>query len=227
MYARRLSAIASVLLLASTLAACGGSSKDAGSSDSSAASSEPFATTVSKANQEGVVSWYTSFNAATIDQYLALFNKAYPSIKIQPVRLSADVLTQRLLTEQRAGQYSADVVTGLTYLNQLSDENAISPYNPPRLQAPPESMKLPDGYRVVTYGVNETIAYNPTALAKEKIAIPTGLKDFTQPQWKGKFSLDVNNAKWYDSLINGMGHDAAKALLKGIAANSPIGCHQP
>jgi len=52
--------------------------------------------------------------------------------------------------------------------------------------------------------------------------VPTSLETFTQPAWKGKFSIDPTAVNWYDSIVNQMGHTQALALIKKLGDNDPV-----
>ncbi|MBO0832865.1 MAG: ABC transporter substrate-binding protein, partial [Actinobacteria bacterium] len=71
------------------------------------------------------------------------------------------------------------------------------------------------------YDVTTVISYNPTALKAAGLQPPTTWQDLTQPQWKGKFSVDPSSVNWYDAMITQLGHPQALALIKALGANSP------
>jgi iron(III) transport system substrate-binding protein len=98
---RSLVAAAGAMLLLS-LAACagGGSNASSGGADK--------------------VVWYTTFASDDVHPMVAAFNKKYPDIQVEALRLSADKIPQRVLTEQRGGKYNADVISGESvYVSQL------------------------------------------------------------------------------------------------------------
>ena len=72
------------------------------------------------------------------------------------------------------------------------------------------------------YVVTTVVAYNPDIVRSKGLPAPTGWEDLTKPAWKGQFSIDPGAVNWYDSLVNGMGHDAALKLLQGLGANKPV-----
>ena len=83
-------------------------------------------------------------------------------------------------------------------------------------------MSLPAGYRNVVYAVTTVFAWNPTVVKQKGLPVPTSLETFTQPAWKGKFSIDPTAVNWYDSLIKLMGHERAQALIRKLGSNSPV-----
>lgn len=169
------------------------------------------------------MTWYTTFSQDDIAPLLKEFNKAYPDIKVTTLRLSADDIPPRIITEQKGQKYVADVVSGDSpQIAQLLQAKALEPYSPPDGSTLPDGLDLPHGYEGVIYALSTTIAYNPEAVKKQGLPKPTGVETFTNPAWKGKFSMDPSALNWYDSLIRSMGHDKALDLVKRLGANSPV-----
>jgi iron(III) transport system substrate-binding protein len=150
------------------------------------------------------------------------FNKKYPGIKVNALRLSADKIPARVLTEQKAGKYNADVISGnSSYVGQLIDAGALEAYDPPDAAPLPEGTDLPDGFQSYTYVTTTAIAYNPTVLKQKGLPVPQTWEDLTKPAWKGQFSVNPGAVNWYDAMIVQMGHDKALALAKALGDNSP------
>jgi len=175
------------------------------------------------ANAEGKVTWYTTFSSDDVDPMLKAFNKIYPKIKIDALRLSADQIPPKIITEQKGHQYTADVVSGDSpQIAQLIQAKTLQPYTPPDQTALPSGLSLPKGYEGVVYANTTPIAWNPTIVAQKHLPVPTGIETFTDPKWKGQFSIDPSAINWYDSLIKSMGHDKALALVKKLGDNDPV-----
>jgi iron(III) transport system substrate-binding protein len=174
------------------------------------------------AEKEGQVNWYTTFASNDVSDMVAAFNKAYPKIKINALRLSADQLPTRIITEQRGGEFNADVVSGDSpQVDQLINAGAMQPYCPPDQQPLPAGQTLPKGYCGNAYVVTTTIAYNPDALHRAGLTAPTSFTDLTLPQWRGRFSVDPGAVNFYVALVAQLGHDKALELLKRLGANQP------
>jgi len=216
-----LSALALAGVVASA-AGCGASSTDSGS-DQAAYNSMSVSDLAAKAAKEGAVTWYVAIGADDAQPIVDAFNKTYPQVKVHILRLSADQIPPRVMTEQKGGKYNADVVTGdALQVVQLVHAHALQPYDPPDEAALPKGLTLPQGYRGVAYANTTVIAYNPSGLASLHLAPPTSWEDLTKPAWKGRFSVDPEAVNWYDSLIKTMGHGKALALLKALGANDPV-----
>jgi iron(III) transport system substrate-binding protein len=221
---RRLYPAVLVAGLAVTLAACG-SSSGSGGSPQAAASLDALAPgqLAAAAAKEGSVTWYTTFADDDVQPIVKAFNKQYPKVKVNALRLSADKIPPRVITEQRGGKYNADVISGDSpQVAQLLQTGALQPYTPKDLAPLPSGLDLPHGYEGVVYIVTTVVAYNPAVVKQKRLPVPTSWEDFTKPQWKGQFSIDPGAVNWYDSLIKDMGHDKALALMKALGKNKPV-----
>jgi iron(III) transport system substrate-binding protein len=175
------------------------------------------------ANTEGQLTWYTTFASSDVQPMIAAFNKVYPKIKVNPLRLSASQIPPKVITEQKGHQYTADVVSGDSpQIAQLIQANALQPYTSQEQTPLPQGLSLPSGYQTVVYAVTTVLAWNPTVVKQKGLPVPTSIDTFTQPAWKGKFSIDPTAVNWYDSLIKIMGHQQALALVQKLGNNSPV-----
>ncbi|MGH3417316.1 MAG: ABC transporter substrate-binding protein, partial [Actinocrinis sp.] len=216
--------------LALGAAACGSSSPSgpgggagAAPGPTSSLDSLTSAQLAAQAGKEGSLNWYTTFADADIQPIVAAFNKTYPDVKVNSLRLSASQIPARIITEQRGQKFNADVVSGDSpQISQILQAGALQPYSPKDGSPLPTGLTLPTGYSGVVYAVTTVIAWNPQVVAQEHLPAPTGVQSFTDPAWKGKFSIDPTAVNWYDSMIKGMGHDKALALLTQLGNNKPV-----
>ncbi len=204
----RLAAAAGCAMLATLLAACSGGTT---------------ASTPKALSQRSTVTWYTTVSASDVQPIIQAFTKVHPNIKVNALRLSADQIPARVLTEQRAGKYNADVIScDSPEMAQLIHAGGLQPYNPPGEAQLPSGLSLPLGYTGVIYVVTTVPAWNPTAVKKAHLTPPTTWQVLTKPEWKGKFSMDPGAVNWYESLIVAMGHTKALALLQALGRNKPV-----
>lgn len=208
--------------VALALTGCG-SSGSASAGDQSSYNAMPVSKLASAAAKEGSVTWYVAIGEDAVQPIVAAFNKTYPDVKVNVLRLSADEIPARVMTEQKGGKFNDDVVTGdAPQVVQLLHAKALQPYDPPDAAPLPDGVSLPKGYTGVAYANTTVIAYNPTAVKKLHLPAPRSWQDLTAPAWKGHFTVDPGAVNWYDSLISSMGHDKALALLKALGANDPV-----
>ncbi len=219
---RRILVPLSALGLAVSVAACG-SSSTSNSTSSAIPSSTSTADLAASANSEGQLNWYTTFASSDVQPIIAAFNKAYPKIKVNALRLSASQIPPKIITEQRGHQFTADIVSGDSpQIAQLIQANALQPYTSPNETPLPQGLSLQAGFQTVVYAVTTVVAWNPTVVKQQGLPVPTGIQTFTNPAWKGKFSIDPSAVNWYDSLIKIMGHQKALALVQKLGDNDPV-----
>jgi len=90
------------------------------------------------------------------------------------------------------------------------------------VQQLPQGLSLQAGFQTVVYAVTTVVAWNPTVVKQQGLPVPMGIQTFTNPAWKGKFSIDPSAVNWYDSLIKIMGHQKALALVQKLGDNDPV-----
>ena len=84
-----------------------------------------------EARREGTLVLYGATGLDRAQFWIGEFNKRYPDIKVEFVRLQAAELYQKIAAERRTGQLRADlVITTITYLDLLKDAGAFAPYEP-------------------------------------------------------------------------------------------------
>jgi iron(III) transport system substrate-binding protein len=229
---RTAAAIAAAIAGTTALAACGGGgsinnapASGGGSSSGSSGASLPSKTEGQlkpAADKEGKVVWYTTFVASQLTPMIKAFNQTYPNIKVQTLRLSADQIPPRVLTEQKGGKYNADIVSGdAADIAQLIQAGATAGYDAPGQPALPQGVSLPKGHQGIIYVNTTVIAYNPTALKAKGLPVPTSYQSLTQPKWKGNFSIDPGAVNLYQSELNSVGSKKANALITALGNNSP------
>ena len=129
------------------------------------------------AKKEGEVTWYTAHSNDTTAQALGRdFEAAFPGIKANVVRTTAQVAYQRLTQEQRAGAMQVDVFssTDIGHYVALKEKNLLEKYAPDNAAKIIDVYKNydPDGYFNVTSAVLIAISYD-TAKLKEADAPKT------------------------------------------------------
>jgi iron(III) transport system substrate-binding protein len=152
------------------------------------------------AEEEGSVSLYTT--NSDIDPIIGSFEDKY-GIDVESYRATPETMLQRVLQEQTAGFYGADLVEdadaavvfreglGATYVNdeltsQMRDFN-------------PDDGMIPTRYGAFVVGWN-------TDRVKES-ELPDTLEGFTDPKWKGRLSMEDSDWPWYMVLHQQMTED--------------------
>ena len=173
---------------------------------------------VAAANAEGKVILYATPVPATLAQFKAAFEKAYPSITVEYTRLIGTQLVGKVDQDRASNVDGADVVITpeATWIAERAKQGAI------KAPAGPAASAWPAKYIVGNAGPvlalePLTMAYN-TNLVKSQV---TGYQDLLKPEFKGKIAMVEPNAgvlvAWYDWLEKTQGAD----FLTKLAAQQP------
>lgn len=227
------------LVLVMLLAACGNSGGNANSASTaaSASSSTQSAGTGSSPSQladeptledlyqealkeGGEITWYEAMPADQAAEFLPIFEKRFPGMKVQQVDLTADEAVAREIAEKRAGRVVADVTSGtIGSLIEGERQGVYLKYSPPEAAAMPEGFKGPDWTARDVQSL--IIAWN-TNLVPEAEA-PRTYADLTDPKWKDAIVGEPRDYNILLGLANKFDgdHKQAEDLIRKIAANNP------
>src|SRR5579883_238720 len=137
---------------------------------------------LSAAKQEGTVVWYTSMDVKALNAIVARFQETHPGITLQVLRAGANQIPPRVMTEQTAGAYNADLISGdLLAMSQLVAAGAIQPYRPTEVARFVKGSYDPNGYWISIYNATTVIAWNPRKLKAEDSRRPR-----RSPIWRSR-----------------------------------------
>lgn len=151
------------------------------------------------AKKAGVVSVYHNLPPPGGELFFSEISRAYPEMRVEMVRLSSAALIQRLDTEYRAGNLSADIV-GIVWDDVLKEwlaEGRIKTWSPPEAAAYPPQYNVGDG--IYTMMLNRDVIVYNTMLVSEDAA-PKEWKDLLGEAWKGKVAV---NPPWRSTSMQG------------------------
>ncbi|HEY3246845.1 MAG TPA: extracellular solute-binding protein [bacterium] len=165
---------------------------------------------VAAAKKEGSVTVYGSLE----DDVFAVIGKIFEGqygIKVNYFRAASNLVTDRVLTEARAGRPQFDaVLTNRSPMLILKKEGVFAKYTSPSYETYPLATRDRDGILSPSYRmVVVSILYN-TRLVKPEDA-PKSLTDLLDPKWKGKIAMPDPNvhtttAVWLANLQPIMGN---------------------
>ncbi|MBI4522765.1 MAG: extracellular solute-binding protein [Deltaproteobacteria bacterium] len=220
MNAKRLTRFLVILLLSAAIRSAEGASFEEAlrSLDSLAAESRRVRL-VTEASREGRVRWSTSTNLDRVQSLLEAWKKKYPDIQLEYHRLSGRKLADRAIHEYRAGRYEFDLIgsSAVTFVS-LKDAGVIRPYVSPEAARIRSRMRDPNGFWTSEYSNVLAITCNRNRI---KVA-PGNWKDFTDPKWKGDFSIDTERFQWFRGLQKLNGEEGAKSLITGLVGNRAL-----
>jgi len=139
----------------------------------------------------GGITIYTALEDDQLAEYLPLFQKAYPDIKVNKVRDSTGVVTAKLLAEK--DNPTADVVWGLAASSLLVAEKQgmLEPYAPKGLEAvQPQFRDSENPPKWVGIDAWESaFCVNTVESGKKNLTIPTSWADLIKPEYKGQIVM--------------------------------------
>jgi iron(III) transport system substrate-binding protein len=142
-----------------------------------------------KAKDEGEVTWYIGYwPSDRAEKHSAIFTKAFPGVRVNVVRATAQVAYQRLSQDIQAGAANCDVFasTDMGQYVSLKERGLLLPYRPrsieqidPRFQG----VDPDDAYQIVN-ATTVDLAYNINKVKPDQA--PKSWKEFIDPKWKGQ-----------------------------------------
>ncbi|HKA34277.1 MAG TPA: extracellular solute-binding protein [Candidatus Binatia bacterium] len=173
-----------------------------------------------KAREEKSLVVYHTTNVPDTQKILDGFRKRAPYLAVEPFRATGEKLIQKIATEVKAGRNLADVyiISGLqAWL--LKDAGYIAPYASPERERINPALKDRDGYWSGIYWNLEVLGYNAKQVTPQDV--PKRWEDLTRPRWKGQIGLEEEDVQWYASILQLMGEEKGKELMRRIALQNP------
>ena len=171
------------------------------------------------AKKEGTISLYTSLNPKDSGPITEAFQKKY-GIKVSVWRASGEKMTERAITEARAGRFTPDVMeSDGVEMEILARENLLQEfYSPSFKDLPPAAFTKKRLYVADRFNFF-TIAYNTNLVKPEDV--PNSYQDLLLPKWKGKIGLEADDSDWFAALTKIMGEEKGLAFFRKLQENQP------
>ena len=173
-----------------------------------------------KAREEKSLVLYHTTNVPDTQKILDGFRRRAPYLAVEPFRATGEKLIQRITTEVMAGRHLADVyiISGLqAWL--LKDAGYIQPYRSPERERINPALKDRDGYWSGIYWNLEVLGYHTKLASLQEV--PKRWEDLANPRWKGLVGLEEEDVQWYASILQLMGDERGKELMRRIAQQQP------
>lgn len=179
---------------------------------------------IAQAKKEGRVTWYTTVSIPESKQFMDMFEKQYPFIKVDLLRSGSGALVNRIISEYAAKNYVADVLHGMSSrggFTALKQRNIIGRYESPEHKYLPADMKDKAGYWASTFQNTFVLAYNNRNV--KPADVPRSYDDLLKPMWKGRQIFnDTDNFEWFDGLLKFWGKEKGLAYFRRLAAQDQI-----
>jgi iron(III) transport system substrate-binding protein len=174
-----------------------------------------------KAEAEGKLMFYASFNAADSKTLTDRFKQLYPKIDAVFYRTTDAALMERILTESRAGQNLWDVVmTTSFYGHNLKKRGMFLSYDSPERKFFREGYKDPQGMWTSIYTNYAAFGYNTRDVPKA--SVPKSYNDLLRPEWKGQIGMDSRPYEWFGTMIKAMGEEQGFSFMHGLAKQATL-----
>ena len=176
---------------------------------------------IDAAKKEGAMVFYTTMDIQNSKPLLDAFNKKYPFIKADLVRLGGTAMVSRILTEAQAGASQFDVAVGISpSLTPMRERNLIAPYMSPEFANLHDDLYDATGYWSTVYLNTLVLGYNTKVISRNDL--PKTYDDLLKPQYKQKFIIDIENHDVFVALSQEWGQEKAINYFKGLAKQEPV-----
>jgi len=178
---------------------------------------------VEAAKKEGQLDWWSTIAQDQSQKIIEEFMKLYPFIKASYWRSGSVGLHSKIMTEERAGRSSWDVVsqTAPEFIAELKQRKLITAYYSPERRNFSADFVDKDGFWTGTYALPTGLGFNTQQVKREEV--PKSYQELLNPKWKGrKISVDDESYELLAGLIQLWGRDAAVDYLKKVAAQDPM-----
>jgi iron(III) transport system substrate-binding protein len=179
---------------------------------------------IAQAKKEGRVSWYTTVSIPESQQFAALFQQKFPSIKVDIIRSGSGAIVNRIISEYNANRHLVDVMQGFSSrggYTALKQRAILGQYKSPEYKFLPNDLKDPAGYWGSHFQNTFVLIYN-TRMVKGP-DVPKVYDDLLKTKWKGKQILnDTENYEWFDGLLHAWGKEKGLAYFRKLAQQEQV-----
>lgn len=164
--------------------------------------------------EQGNIVWYTSLNVTTSQPMVNRFQEKYPFLKISVYRASAEGILNRVMTEEKAGRSSFDVISSQAVF-YFQEKGLLAPYRSPETDAFVSGFYDPNGFWASLFANRFAIGYNTGSVPPEKA--PKNWEDLLDPWWRGKIAIDTEEFLWYGAMVKYFGKEKGLRFMKRLS----------
>ncbi|HXK28403.1 MAG TPA: extracellular solute-binding protein [Candidatus Binatia bacterium] len=141
----------------------------------------------------------------------------YPFVRVNQYRAGTNRMVERLMAEQRAGKYFADVITmGDDFLlTVLTGAGVVSRYDSPQAKNFANMFRDPQGRWTTIFIVPLTIAYNSRLVPANEA--PKSWRDLLNPKWKDKIAMESDHLVWYAGILKALGSEKGRQFMTALS----------
>ncbi|MDB5794723.1 MAG: fbpA 2 [Noviherbaspirillum sp.] len=172
------------------------------------------------AKKEGELQLYTVTPLEDLAALTEAFEKKY-GIKVKVWRSGSDSVLQRVVSEARAGRFTADIIENNgPELEALHREKLLQEVKSPYLaDLIPQAVPRHREWAAVRMNIF-SLAYNTGLVKKEDL--PKSYEDLLHPKWKGKLGIEATDVDWFAEIMGQMGEAKGVKLFRDIGATNGL-----
>jgi iron(III) transport system substrate-binding protein len=178
---------------------------------------------VACAEEEGQLNVYTS--NTDMEDLIDVFSDQY-DIEVNNYRAGSESVLQRVLQEDEAGYYGADVFeTNALELGVAEDEGLLYPYKSELRDSVLEQGRQAEGWTATRFNAF-VVGWNTDKVKPGEE--PKTFEELAEPQWKGRISMEVGDVDWFAALHDyyveeqGWSEDQFTDFMTRLASNSQV-----
>jgi iron(III) transport system substrate-binding protein len=178
---------------------------------------------VACAEEEGQLNVYTS--NTDMEDLIDVFEDEY-DVDVNNYRAGSETVLQRLLQEDEAGYYGADIFeTNALELGVAEQEGLLYPYESELRDSVLEAGRQSEGWTATRFNAF-VVGWNTDNVAPD--AVPTTFEELAEPEWKGRVSMEVGDVDWFAALHDyyieeqGWTEEEYTDFMTRLASNSQV-----
>lgn len=173
------------------------------------------------ARREGKLVIYTAMQPEDSVKLIELYRSRYPSIDASFFRAGSAPLMNRILTENRAGRFLFDVVSGkASDLLLLQKKGLLEKIVSVELGAYADKFKDKQSRWADIYNNYYVIAYNRQRVGATEV--PARWEELLDSRWHdGKIALDPRSYDWFFGMISAWGNERGTEFMRRLNQQNP------
>jgi iron(III) transport system substrate-binding protein len=172
------------------------------------------------AGAEDSIMLYTTTPEEYMRRLTADFEKKHGT-KVNIWRARSEVISQRIISEGRAGVNAVDVVQSFgPSVEALRREKLLRPLKSSAERDLIAGAVPAHGEWVATLIYVFVQAYNTAKVRKEDL--PRSYAALLDPKWKGMLAMEASDHEWFYAVIRGLGEEKGIRLFRDLVANNGL-----
>ena len=164
------------------------------------------------AKKEGGFTLYSSATTEDMGEIIKGFEAKY-GLKVKFWRGDSEGILRRAVVEARGGRDEFDLIeTSGRTMEALYREKLLQPVASPVLADISPKGRFPhDSWTATRFQI---------AVRKEDL--PKSWEDLTDPKWKGKLGIEIDNHEWFGALVTALGEEKGLKIMREIGARNGV-----